>query len=129
MSAQPSAPARRAAPRRRRLAPSVYLAAAACVAVLAIMAAPLVFSLLASIKSAIEASASPPSYLPHSFSLQNYLKVAGYQAGLATYLGNSTLVALMTIVACIALAAPAGYGLARFSTTAKRSRSSFCSRR
>jgi multiple sugar transport system permease protein len=51
--------------------------------------------------------------------VQNYLKVAGYQAGLATYVGNSTLVALMTIAACIALAAPAGYGLARFSPYGK----------
>ena len=103
----------------RRAPPSVYLVVAACVAVIAIMAAPLVFSFLASIKSAAEASASPPHYLPHSFSLQNYLKVVGYQAGLATYVGNSTLVALMTIAACIALAAPAGYGLARFSPYGK----------
>jgi len=108
------------APRsRRRVQPAAYLVAAACVAVIAIMAAPLVFSLLASIKSAAEASAAPPTYLPHSFSVQNYLKVAGYQAGLATYIGNSILVALMTIVACIGLAAPAGYGLARFSPHGK----------
>jgi multiple sugar transport system permease protein len=107
------------APRRkRRVAPSVYLALAACVAVMAIMAAPLVFSFLASIESATEAS-STPHYLPQSFSLQNYLKVAGYQAGLATYVANSTSVALMTILACVALAAPAGYGLARFSTYGK----------
>ena len=107
------------APRRtRRAAPMVYLAVAACVAVMAIMAAPLVFSFLASIESTAEVSAAP-HYLPRTFSLQNYLKVIGYQAGLATYLGNSTLVALMTIVACVALAAPAGYGLARFSTYGK----------
>ncbi len=104
--------------RKRRMAPSVYLAVAACVAVMAIMAAPLVFSFLASIESKDEASAAP-HYLPQSFSLQNYLKVIGYQAGLATYVGNSTLVALMTIVACIALAATAGYGLARFSPYGK----------
>jgi multiple sugar transport system permease protein len=104
--------------RQRRPPPSVYLAVAACVAIMAIMAAPLAFSFLASIESATEAS-SAPHYLPQSFSLQNYLKVAGYQAGLATYVGNSTLVALMTIVACVALAAPAGYGLARFSIYGK----------
>ncbi len=83
------------------------------------MAAPLVFSFLASIKSAAEASASPPDYLPHTFSVQNYLKVASHQAGLASYAGNSTLVALMTIAACLALATPAGYGLARFSPYGK----------
>jgi len=104
--------------RNRRWAPSAYLAVAACAAVIAIMAAPLVLSLLASIESTAEAS-SAPHYLPHTFSLQNYLKVARYQAGLATYVGNSTLVALATIIACIALAAPAGFGLARFSLRGK----------
>jgi len=107
------------APRRgRRAPPSIYLAVAACVAVMAVMAAPLVFSFFGSIESTTEAS-SVPHNLPQSFSLQNYLKVAGYQAGLATYVSNSTLVALMTIAACIALAAPAGYGLARFSPYGK----------
>jgi multiple sugar transport system permease protein len=107
------------APRRKPHAASFYLAAAACALVLAVMAAPLAFSFLASIESPVEAVAAPPHYLPQTFSMQNYLKVVGYQAGLATYVGNSVLVALMTIVACIALAAPAGYGLARFSPFGK----------
>ncbi|THD48096.1 MAG: carbohydrate ABC transporter permease [Bradyrhizobium sp.] len=104
---------------RRRLSPSAWLVAAACVAVMAIMAAPLVFSFLASIKSTAEASASPPDYLPHTFSLENYARVFDHQAGLASYVGNSLLVALMAIAACIGLAAPAGYGLARFTTRGK----------
>jgi multiple sugar transport system permease protein len=107
-----------AATRGRRLAPSAYLAVAACAAVMAILAAPLVFSLLASIQSTAEVS-SAPHYLPHTFTLQNYLKVFRYQAGIATYAGNSTVVALLTIVACLALAAPAGFGLARFSPYGK----------
>ena len=108
------------APRRKRgTATSAYLVGAACVAVIAIMAAPLVFSFLASIESTAEASAAPPHYFPQTFSLQNYLKVAGYQAGLATYIGNSIVVALTTIAACVALAVPAGYGLARFSPYGK----------
>ena len=37
-----------------------------------------------------------------------------YQAGFLTYLSNSLLVAGLTIVLCLALAVPAGYGLARF---------------
>lgn len=99
----------------RRAKPSAYLIVALCAVVIAVMAAPLAFSFLASIKNAVEASAAPPTYLPHSFSFDNYRKVIGYQAGLAVYVGNSALVALMTIAACVALAAPAGYGLARFS--------------
>src|ERR1700677_1729454 len=107
------------APGRKRQASSAYLVGAACVAVIAIMAAPLVFFFLASIESTAEASAAPPHYFPQTFSLQNYLKVAGYQAGLATYIGNSIVVALTTIAACIALAVTAGYGLARFSPYGK----------
>jgi multiple sugar transport system permease protein len=104
--------------RKRRMAPMAYLAVAVCGAVMTVMVAPLVFSFFASIESTAEAS-SAPHYLPHTFGLQNYLKVIGYQAGIGTYVGNSTLVALLTIIACIALAAPAGFGLARYSLPGK----------
>jgi multiple sugar transport system permease protein len=104
--------------RRRRARPAAYLAVAACALVMTLMVAPLVFSLMGSIETAAEAS-SAPHYLPRTFGLQSYLKVVGYQAGIATYVGNSTLVALMTICACIALAAPAGFGLARYSPRGK----------
>jgi multiple sugar transport system permease protein len=103
-----------AAPQRRRSA-AAWLVAAACVAVIAIMAAPMALSFLASIKTPADASAVPPHYLPQALSFENYQKVLGFQAGLATYVGNSALVAFMTISTCIALAAPAGYGLARFA--------------
>ena len=107
------------APHGRRFAPAVFLTAAACLAVMAIMSAPLALSFLASIKTPADASASPPHYLPQALSLENYVKVIDFQAGLATYVGNSLIVALMTIAACIVLAAPAGYGLARFSMRGK----------
>ena len=107
------------APHGRQFAPAVFLTAAACLAVIAIMSAPLALSFLASIKTTAEASESPPHYLPQALSLENYVKVIDFQAGLATYVGNSLIVALMTIAACIVLAAPAGYGLARFSMRGK----------
>jgi multiple sugar transport system permease protein len=100
-------------PRRRTV--NGYLISATLIAVIAVMGAPLVMSFLASIKTAADASAAPPHYFPEALSLENYAKVYRYQAGLATYIGNSVLVALFTIVACLALAAPAGYGLARFA--------------
>ncbi len=103
------------APRGGRAARGAYLATAACVAVIAIMAAPMALSFLASIKTAADASAVPPHYLPKALSFENYAKVVNFQAGLATYVGNSALVALMAIAGCIVLAAPAGYGLARFT--------------
>ena len=83
------------------------------------MGAPLVLSVLASIKTAADASASRRTICRSALSFENYAKVIDFQAGLATYVGNSALVALMTIAACIALAAPAGYGLARFSMRGK----------
>jgi multiple sugar transport system permease protein len=98
---------------------SGYLVAAVCIFVIAMMLFPLVMSFFASIKTPEAALAVPPSYLPDGVSLENYLKVYGYQAGLPTYLYNSLLVALLTIVFCLALAVPAGYGLARFHIPGK----------
>jgi len=98
---------------------SALLARALCLVVIAVMAAPIVFSFLASIQPAGDASAVPPHALPRALSFDNYRKVIGYQAGIATYVANSGVVALMTIVACIALSATAGYGLARFGLRGK----------
>jgi multiple sugar transport system permease protein len=91
-----------------------YLVGAACVLVVTLMLAPVVLSFLASIKTAAGARSSPPTYLPHALSLENYQKVFDYQAGLWVYVSNSLLVAAITIVLCLVLAVPAGYGLARF---------------
>jgi multiple sugar transport system permease protein len=101
---------------RRR---SGYLIGAICVAICAIMAAPLVMSVLASLKPTAEAAASPPTYLPHSLSLDSYERLWNYQEGLSTYLMNSLGTALLTIVLTLALTVPAGYGLARFPIPAK----------
>jgi multiple sugar transport system permease protein len=114
----PDAPAI-AARRPRPLARTAYLTAAVSIAVIAVMGAPIVLSALASIKTAADASASPPHYLPAALSFENYAKVFRYQAGLATYVGNSALIALIVIASCLAIAAPAGYGLARFALRGK----------
>ncbi len=114
----PDAPAI-AARHPHRLARTAYLAAAISIAVIAVMGAPIVLSALASIKTASDASASPPHYLPSALSFENYAKVFRFQAGLATYVGNSALVALIVIASCLAIAAPAGYGLARFAMRGK----------
>lgn len=114
----PEAPALAAA-RRRPPAPAAFAVAAISIAVIAVVASPIVLSGLASIKTAADAAAIPPHYLPRALSFENYAKVIRFQAGLATYVGNSSLVAAMTIAACLALAAPAGYGLARFGMRGK----------
>jgi multiple sugar transport system permease protein len=103
---------------RRPRAAAIVVAVVALL-VSALMLLPLVMTFLSSIKTAAEASAVPPHYLPSSLSLENYLKVVHYQAGLGTYLFNSLAVALLTIALCLALAVPAGYGLARFPIPAR----------
>jgi multiple sugar transport system permease protein len=104
---------------RRRFAPSKIFVGLLCLAVIVVMATPLILSLLASIKTPEDASAIPPLYFPRTLSFDNYLKVIGYEAGLASYLANSGVVALIAIAGCIVLSAPAGYGLARFSMRGK----------
>jgi len=99
---------------KRKTGTKGFLAAALCMAVAAIFMAPLLVTALASVKSKLEAAALPPTYLPHSFSLESYERLWDYQAGLATYAGNSAITALITITLCLALTVPAGFGLARF---------------
>ena len=96
-----------------------YLLGAVLIFVAMVMLFPIVMSMLSSIKIPAEASAAPPTYLPSVLSIANYVKIYGYQAGLPTYVFNSLAVALITIVFCLALAIPAGYGLARFRVPGK----------
>jgi len=91
-----------------------YPTAAACVALSTVMLLPLLASVLASLKNTTEAAAVPPTYFPHSLSLDSYIRLWDFQAGVLTYLGNSAGAAVLTILFCLALTIPAGYALARF---------------
>ena len=91
-----------------------YLIGAVCFALIAVMVAPLVVSLSASVKSLAEANLVPPTYFAGSFSFEAYARLWNYQAGLPAYLGNSGGAALLTIAFCLGLSIPAGYALARF---------------
>ena len=95
------------------------LVGAICVAICAVMLLPLVASVLASLKTTMEAAAVPPTYFPHALSLDSYERLWSYQAGLPTYLGNSGGAALLTILFCLVLTIPAGYALARFPIPGK----------
>jgi multiple sugar transport system permease protein len=96
-----------------------YLTAALCVALCIVMCAPLVFSVLESLKTTQEAAALPPTYFPHRFSLDGYERLWNYQAGLPTYLSNSAGAALITICFSLILSIPAGYALACFRIPGK----------
>jgi multiple sugar transport system permease protein len=96
-----------------------YLAGAICVAICAVMLAPLAVSISASLKTTQEAAAIPPTYLTHQISLDSYQRLWSYEAGLPTYLMNSGGTALLTIAFCLILTVPAGYALARFPAPGK----------
>ena len=83
------------------------------------MLLPLVVSVLASVKPTAEAAASPPTYLPHSLSLDSYQRLWTYQQGLPTYLFNSLGTALLAIAFTLLLTVPAAYALARFRIPGK----------
>lgn len=92
---------------------SRYLVGALCIAISAIMLAPLAMSVLASVKPTAEAAALPPTYVPHAVSLDSYERLWSYQEGLPIYLANSLGTALLAIALTLVLAVPAGYALAR----------------
>jgi multiple sugar transport system permease protein len=96
-----------------------YLVGAACLLICVVMLAPLVASVLASVKSTQEAAAVPPTYFPQTWSLESYWKLWAYQAGLPVYLANSFGAAFLTISFTLLLTVPAGYALARFPIPAK----------
>ncbi len=85
-----------------------YLVGAVCLTICAFMLAPIVFSVLTSLKTRAEAAAIPPTYFPHELSLDNYARLWSYQAGLPTYFGNSLATALMTIAFTLLLTDPGG---------------------
>jgi multiple sugar transport system permease protein len=96
-----------------------YLIGAVCLAVCTVMLAPLVMSVLASVKPTQEAAASPPTYVPHAISLDSYSRLWDYQQGLPTYLANSFGTALLTIAITLLLTVPAAYALAQFPVPLK----------
>lgn len=57
--------------------------------------------------------------LPSTFGLGNYERVAGYGAGLGTYLGNTVWISVLTVVFSVLVSTLAGYGFARFDFPAK----------
>ena len=78
-----------------------FLVGAVCMAICAVMLAPLVVSISASLKTASEAASIPPTYFTHHLSFESYQRLWNYQAGLPTYLMNSGAAAFLTIAFCL----------------------------
>jgi multiple sugar transport system permease protein len=96
-----------------------YVIGAICMAICAIMLAPLVLTVVASLKTTMEQAAVPPTWFPHELSLASYVKLWNYQDGLPVYLFNSAATAFLTNAFCLGLTIPAGYALARFPIPGK----------
>jgi multiple sugar transport system permease protein len=81
--------------------------------------APLVWTMVTSLKPPAEASASPPTFLPTHLSLSNYQSLLNYNDGILTYAFNSATAALGTVLITFVLSTLGGYGFSRFSFPGK----------
>ena len=74
---------------------------------------PFAWMISTAFKESQEIFATPPSLLPHSFTLDNLQRLFAETKAL-TYLKNSIVVSLSTVAVTIAVATPAAYSLTRF---------------
>jgi multiple sugar transport system permease protein len=77
--------------------------------------APLIWTVVTSIKPPAEASQAPPTGLPSRIDWGNYDTLTTYGEGILTYLLNSIAVASITIVGTLLIGTLAGYGFSRFN--------------
>jgi ABC-type glycerol-3-phosphate transport system permease component len=90
----------------------------AVVLVVFVALAPLYWTVVTSVKSGIELNASPPTLVPHSFSLENFatdLTVSAFTRGLL----NSTIIAVITTVLALILGILCAYAIARMKFIGK----------
>jgi multiple sugar transport system permease protein len=85
-----------------------------CIGLAIIFLAPIVWTIVTSLKPPAEASASPPTFLPSVLSLGNYQHLAAFGDGISIYTFNSAAVALGTVICTIILSTLGGYGFSRF---------------
>jgi multiple sugar transport system permease protein len=103
---------------RRLLKPGIWYVVAACVALL--FASPLLFGLIDSLKSPVEAVQIPPTYFPRHPTLGNYtgLNIGGL--GIDRFFLNSVLISVATVICTVIIAGLAAYGFARYSFRGSR---------
>jgi multiple sugar transport system permease protein len=101
------------APPRRALRDSLFHTVSTVLAIAFLF--PLLWALISSLKSRDEANRQPPTWLPHSWSLENYRGLASYGEGLGTYLFNSIALSALTVAGTVLVCVLGGYGFARFT--------------
>lgn len=80
----------------------------------AIFLMPILWVTLNSFKTSAEANQASPTWFPHTFSLENYARLASYGNGIAVYLWNSLSLSILVVVGTVVVTVLAGYGFARF---------------
>jgi len=82
----------------------------------ALFIAPIAWTVLSSLKPAQEARQPPlPPWPTTGVTIENYVTLSNFGDGLWQSLGNSTFVALATVVLTVLVSLLAGYGFSRFS--------------
>ncbi|MFV0363710.1 MAG: carbohydrate ABC transporter permease [Suipraeoptans sp.] len=74
---------------------------------------PLVWVIVSSVKSSGELTSNPTSFLPETFTLENYKNVIE-KLGFTTNIVNSLIIALITTLIAIVISSMAAYGIVRF---------------
>ena len=90
-----------------------------CISLMVHFLSPILSSFFHSLKTPKDSASSPPTYIPPTFSLDNYQSLANSSSGIISdgiylYIGNSLLLAGLTVIGTLILATLAGYGFARF---------------
>ena len=80
-----------------------------------IYAFPFVYMLFTSFKTPIETNAIPPTILPNTWTIQNYVTALNTQGVLTSFV-NSIQTAVLSTVISLVLAIPAAYAVTRFRT-------------
>jgi len=95
-----------------------------CVSLMTLFLSPILASLLHSLKTAKDSAMSPPTFLPPTFSLENYKSLVNSSTGVISngiylYIWNSVVLAVITVIGTLILSTLAGYGFARFNFKGK----------
>lgn len=98
---------------RRRRPPSVWIATAALLVVVAFWIYPFAWVVAASLKDPLEVFSSGLDLIPKSFRWDNYQR-AWVDAKFGTYLVNTVVVTLATVVVVVVRCAMTGYVIARY---------------
>jgi alpha-1,4-digalacturonate transport system permease protein len=80
---------------------------------------PIVWVVLSSFKPQSELFSSPMSFLPRTWTLENYEEALG-RGNFLTYFKNSLFVSIMSTIICVAINTMAGYALAKFAFPGKK---------